>query len=60
MEPNPLHQQVVREAEGRDGELVYEEAGDLSQVRTFVWLEPTPTPTATATPTATPFLTPTP
>jgi LysM repeat protein len=52
--------QVVREAQDREGELVYEEAGDLSQVRTFVWLEPTPTPTTTATPTATPFLTPTP
>jgi LysM repeat protein len=42
--------QVVREARDRSGALVYEEAGVPSPVRTFIWLEPTPTPTPSATP----------
>jgi hypothetical protein len=42
---------VVREAQGEDGELIYEEAGQASEVRTFVWGKPTPTPTPTPSPT---------
>lgn len=38
--------QVVREV-GND---VYEEAGAPSELRTFIWREPTPTPAPTATP----------
>ncbi|HEY68670.1 MAG TPA: LysM peptidoglycan-binding domain-containing protein [Thermoflexia bacterium] len=41
--------QVVREARDKDGALVYEKAGAPSQVRTFIWLEPTPTPSLTPT-----------
>ncbi len=36
--------QVVREAGMVEGDLVYEGAGAPSDVRTFTWLEPTPTP----------------
>lgn len=43
--------QVVRETRGRGGELVYEEAGAPSEVRTFIWLVPTPTPRPMPTPT---------
>lgn len=46
--------QVVREAQNRSGELIYEEAGDSSEVRAFTWLIPTPTPTHTPSPTPTP------
>jgi len=46
--------QVVREARDRRGELIYEEAGDPSEVRTFTWLMPTPTPTYTPSPTPAP------
>lgn len=42
--------QVVREARGRGGALVYREAGAPSQERTFTWLKPTPTLTFTPTP----------
>ena len=42
---------VVREVQGKDGELTYEEAGLASEVRTFVWIKPTPTPTPTPSPT---------
>jgi LysM repeat protein len=42
---------VVREAQGKGGELIYEEAGYVSEVRTFVWVKPTPTPTPIPTPT---------
>jgi LysM repeat protein len=38
--------QVVREA----GEESYEDAGDLSEVRSFSWREPTPIPTPAVTP----------
>jgi LysM repeat protein len=50
--------QVVREARDRDGELVYEEAGAPSEVRTFTWLMPTPSPTYTPTPSPSPTSTP--
>jgi LysM repeat protein len=43
--------QIVREAQDKDGTLVYEGAGAASQERTFTWLEPTPTPTLPPTPT---------
>ena len=46
--------QVVREVRDRSGELIYEEAGLPSQVRTFTWLIPTPTPTSSPSPTPTP------
>jgi hypothetical protein len=46
--------QVVREAQSRSGELIYEGAGDPSEVRAFTWLIPTPTPTHTPSPTPTP------
>jgi LysM repeat protein len=42
---------VVREVEGRGGQLAYRKAGNVSAVRTFVWIKPTPTPTPTSTPT---------
>lgn len=42
--------QVVREARDRGGELIYEEAGNPSEVRTFTWLAPTPTPGPSPTP----------
>jgi len=42
--------QVVRERYDKDGALVYEEAGALSEVRTFTWLAPTPTPSPSPTP----------
>jgi LysM repeat protein len=41
---------VVREVQGKDGELAYEEAGHASEVRRFVWIKPTPTPTPTPSP----------
>ncbi len=44
--------QVVREARDGGGELVYEEAGNPSDVRAFTWLEPTPMPILSPTPTA--------
>ena len=50
--------QVVEEAFGRYGELLYKEAGDPSEVRTFTWLVPTPTPTPTRTPGPSPTPTP--
>ena len=37
--------QVVREGRDRSGALVYDGAGAPSEIRTFTWLEPTPTPT---------------
>jgi LysM repeat protein len=46
--------QVVREAQIRSGEPVYEEAGSPSEVRAFTWLMPTPTPTHTPSPTPAP------
>lgn len=46
--------QVLREARNRRGELVYEEAGAPSEVRTFTWLLPTPTPMPSPTSTLTP------
>jgi LysM repeat protein len=49
--------QVVWETQDEDGMLIYEAGGAPSQVRTFIWLEPTPTPTAT--PTLAPSPTPT-
>lgn len=36
---------VVREVEGKGGKVAYQKAGDISAVRTFVWVKPTPTPT---------------
>ena len=42
--------QAVRETRDRGGELIYEEAGGPSEVRTFTWLVPTPTPRPTPTP----------
>jgi hypothetical protein len=41
---------VVEEALGREGALVYEDAGPPSQVRSFTWVVATPTPTATPRP----------
>jgi hypothetical protein len=43
--------QVVRETRDGGGELVYEEAGNPSEVRAFTWLAPTPTPIPSPTPT---------
>ena len=42
---------VVREVQGKDGGVTYEEAGYTSEVRTFVWVKPTPTPTPIPSPT---------
>jgi len=42
--------QTVQETRDEAGALVYEEAGDPSQVRTFTWLAPTPTPRPSPTP----------
>jgi len=50
--------QVVRETRNKRGEVVYEEAGDPGEARTFTWLRPTPTPTSTSTPGASPTPTP--
>jgi LysM repeat protein len=36
---------VVREVRDEDGQLVYKEAGEVSDTRIFVWIKPTPTPT---------------
>jgi LysM repeat protein len=54
--------QVVQEARGGDDTLVpiYEKVGAPSAVRTFTWLEVTPTPSMTPSPTPTPTNTPTP
>jgi LysM repeat protein len=41
---------VVEETLGREGALVYEDAGPASGVRRFRWVEATPTPTATPRP----------
>jgi murein DD-endopeptidase MepM/ murein hydrolase activator NlpD len=41
--------QVVREVQDEEGDLIYEEAGGPSTVRTFIWLAPTPTPRPTPT-----------
>jgi LysM repeat protein len=52
--------QIVKETRGGDDPAAYEEAGVPSQVRTFVWLEVTPTPSKTPSPTPTPTITPSP
>ena len=43
--------QVVREMQNEIGSATYQATGAPSTVRTFVWLEPTPTPTAITSPT---------
>jgi LysM repeat protein len=42
---------VVREVQGDDGKVAYERAGRVSEMRTFMWIKPTPTPTLSPTPT---------
>ena len=42
--------QVMQETRDRNAALVYKEAGAPSEVRTFTWLEPTPTLTPSPTP----------
>jgi LysM repeat protein len=44
--------QVMRETRTQSGKLIYETAGDSSEVRTFTWLLPTPTSTSALTPAA--------